>query len=193
MKYIYDPIVLSLINISDPIYNNTLNLYESNLSYNSTVFTIDIDNIKIKDIRDTILILEFSKSNNNAYELLYKFDKAIIQSIHESSDRLFGKHSQYNIIDDLYKNTLNIPTSLYEMPTINITLSDMCKNIILSAGNYVNIKLCPNKILFEKNKCTLQYVITFISLSHDITECAIDDASTSSSSDDIMMSVIDNY
>lgn len=178
----YTDINLNSIIFNDPIYNKNDDIFESNIKYSNgdssddfTINTARLRIVKIKKYGDvTKLVVEFLLSEPKFYEVIKNIDEYTINKVVENSERWFGNKSKYETIENLFKNTIELPNKLHNFPVMAIYLLNDCK-IYNKVGDLVNInqlkenneittELQLKNIEFHVHKYNLDYICSKINI-----------------------------
>lgn len=173
-------ISVSDFNLLSPIFNNTKNIFISNL-HNSDQNTINIKgiNFKLLEYSNNMLNLEFLHMNNDLYLLVLNLDKIIKEQIISKGTIWFGNNLNNDTINNLYKSSIISPLKIPALPFMKFNVSEDCKitnkrkKISLSdlkKGMEVEIQFSIEGVYFNKSKCYLNYTVYQLKIINELCQ-----------------------
>jgi hypothetical protein len=180
----YNDINLNSIIFNDPIYNNNDEIFESVIKYSnrdgSDDFIMHTSRLRIVKIEKhgdvTKLVVEFLLSEPKFYEVINNIDYYTINQVVENSESWFGNKSKYETIENLFKNTVELPSKLHNFPVMTIYVLNNCKvynkvgdliNIDeLKENNEISTELKLKNIEFHIHKYNLVYICNKINITN---------------------------
>jgi len=138
------------------------NVYCSKITTNNVDLVIDINCFKLLNI-DKYLILEFV-DDNNSYEKIQKLENEILETLCNDSKEILGIKVSRSNVKNLFKQMINLPTSLNSKPYIQVKPS---KNIIINDSNFDENVI--NKIKLD----TASFLNNLVTNSNDLVDASI--------------------
>lgn len=162
---IFNGIDINKINVSKIAQHD--DKYESMIIYENGKLNIKMKNMRLIRINNGKIMLEFTESTGELYKFIYQLDNYLKQFLYEHSKIIFGL--QLNIINvtDLYKNSICIPEDLHNYPYIEVKYNSGGE---INVDTIVDINVEISKIIFEKNKCYLEYIMNDIIINEEVNE-----------------------
>ena len=123
----YSDVILDYISFGNLEYNEKKDYYQLKPFFNDNDLIFKTSNMKINNINENNITLEFLKNNDKFYDFIFELDKYIIRKIYENSQELFEMDLTLDNINNLFVSNINLPTSLKYYPIINLNVSNSCQ------------------------------------------------------------------
>lgn len=178
----YNEINLHIFHLDIPYFDFDNNVFISKLFDNNDNHSMNIksDSLRLLNLKDDTLQMEFLYSSNNFYNFINNLDMQSKNEIIKNGFEWFGNSLNIDTIDNLFKQSVILPTKIPGLPTINFKCDDLCKITSnkkkkLSKNDLkpnMEIELCfvVDGIHFYKNKCHLIYNVKQIKILNDICQ-----------------------
>lgn len=157
------PYTKNNINVSDPIFDETNEIFVSDITYGQSVLPLKINNCKFKiqtirsDSINAIITAEFVDSEFKLYEFLLQTDRCIFESIIDNSEVWFGFASSEEKVRQMCTLNINLPEKLTDNPTLSVIVQ-YDSNDDFRKDDLINIDLIISKIYFEKSRFSIPIV-----------------------------------
>ncbi len=219
MSYLdYKKVNLYMFNFEQPNFESTYNIFISNLIKTdetglpgtNSQLNVKSDGLKLLCIKDNSLQIEFLPSSNNFYNFINTLDAKAKDEIIKKGLDWFGNNLNIDTVNNIYKQSIQLPVKLPGFPILNFKISENCKITGTRRKKLTIDDLKPNMeielsfiiegVYFYKNKCNLVYCVNCIkvingmcqtleNLFSDNDELNKNDNNIDSETNDITMSI----
>lgn len=182
MTYLdYKKVNLYMFSLEQPVYDSTYNVFISNLtkmdsldtSNKSMKLNVKSDSVKLLCIKDNTLQIEFLPSSNNFYNFINTLDMKAKDEIIKKGSDWFGVNSlNIDTVNNMYKQSSQLPIKLPGFPTVNFKIDENCKITgarrkklaieSLTQNMEIELSFTVEGVYFYKNKCHLVYCVNCI-------------------------------
>lgn len=179
----YKEIDTNLFHLNVPEFDYNYNIFISRLLNTNTnvkskvTMNIKSDSLRLLDIKDGILQVEFLYSSNDFYEFINGIDSQFKEEIIVNGSDWFGNNLNNDTINNIFKQSVNLPVKIPGLPTINFRYDDNCKISGIKRKKLSMDDLKPNMeielhftvegIYFYKNRCHLIHNVKQIKILND--------------------------
>lgn len=175
----YNEVDIDTINVEFPSFDSHKGIFISSVTRNGNTICIKKVIMKLLNINNNELELEFLYSDNNFYKFIYSLDKCCREQIIKNGSTWFGSNLNDDTINNIYKNSINLPVKIPALPFIRFNCAEECKIIKkrkkleiseLKPNMELEIDLTITGIEYYKNKCHLSYSVQSIKVINDICQ-----------------------
>ena len=176
-----------LIDINSSKYINDAQIYRSMLSIDSKPILIKSPKLYIQKIEKhgddfKNIYLELTQECDEFYTFLLNLDETIKKTLVQKSTDIFGFPLSSNNVNNLYKSTLNLPSTIKRCPQFVTSIdsvddlnvfsksNDKLQINSMHENNEVMILFSPTYIDFYKNKISLHMSLHTIKIHNQIPQ-----------------------
>ena len=106
--------------------------------------------MKVKNIIDSIIYLEFLPHQNVEYRKLLEIEEYTIDYFSSKSLELMGKHISRHLMENMFKSIIKLPSSLHELPYLKVLIRNKLETPV-NPGSLVNVELVLDRVIFMNN------------------------------------------
>lgn len=169
----YNEINLSKHPLNTPIFNYSDEIFESEIHSpiikSAPLKFLDVDLVK------RTLICEFLFNSNDFYQFILSVDHNYKKQLIENGEEWFGGNLNLNTINNIFKNSVSLPTKIPTLPYLSFKLSENCE--IYDCGKKIKLNDMPlntevelffqiNSLRYFKHKCYLEYIVKKINITN---------------------------
>ena len=180
MNYLdYKKVNLYMFSLAQPNYESDYNVFiskliEMDISGQTKQLNVKSDSLKLVYIciKDNNLQIEFLPSSNNFYNFINALDVKAKDEIIKKGPEWFGNSLNSDTVNNIYKQSVQLPVKLPGFPTVNFKIGENCKIVGARRKKLIFDSLKPNMeielsftiegVYFNKNKCNLVYCVNCI-------------------------------
>jgi hypothetical protein len=178
----YNEINLCEFHLNVPDFDSNYSIFVSNIlnSNTNSIMNIKSGNLRLLNFEDDMLQIEFLYSSNNFYEFINNVDSQFKNEIIENGTDWFGDHVNIDTFNNIFKPSINLPTKLPGLPTMNFKCDIDCKitgkrrkklsKSDLKQNMEIELHFVIEAIHFHKNKCHLIYNVKNIRVLNNICQ-----------------------
>ena len=175
----YNQVDVDTINVEFPGFDPHKGIFISGVTRDGNIICIKKVIMKLLNLNNNELELEFLYSDNNFYKFIYSLDKCCRGQIIKNASTWFGSNANEDTINNIYKNSINLPVKIPALPFMRFNYDEECKIMKkrkkleiseLKSNMELEIDFTITGIQYYKNKCNLCYSIQSIKVLNDICQ-----------------------
>lgn len=151
--------------LSEPTITN--DLYVSIIGSNKNKLKLQNVIMRIIEINNNVLTLEFLPESNDNYNKLLEITNYYRNELVNNSTKWFGSSMNEIRLHNMFCSSIELPKSIPGYPTLKMCVTDKTKFIgsgrkkisleSLELGMYIDITLIVNSVMYYPDKCYLEY------------------------------------
>lgn len=169
--------------LQEPVYNE-IDAYKSDfVTAEKENWTIKTPMMKFLDMQDMVISVELLPDCTEFYELILGIEKHMKNNMVSNGEELFGGELAMEAINDMFKPSFHLPTSIPGLPYMNLTIikendKPICRVIGAKGGNcrlttikkdaHVILDIHIDGLKYFKGKCEIVYVVDKIKIANQI-------------------------
>lgn len=128
-----DNLNIELYNFKEPTFDSNKKIFVSKfVDHNNNIFEGVVKNMIILNIieySDNFVIqTEFSSNNNKFYDFFLNMDEKAKKEIINNGDVWLGSEMDFDVVDNLFKNTIKVPVKIPALPYMNFIINKTILN-----------------------------------------------------------------
>ena len=146
----YLDVICDKISYNDPVFDSNKSCYRSIIKYDNSELILNTPKMKVIDNDDDNIILEFITKYSKFYDFITNIELLNIDTTLSNSKKWLGINTTKNIINNLYKRSIELPKALNNNPNVRLRINEDTK-IIDKNGECINNTYIDNNIV----ECTI--------------------------------------